>query len=218
MGQVLVARLLRLLVLRDVIVAVGQAQPALADARNFHAGIVQVGLRPETEKNIHALRLQIGNRLDQVGFVFDSGNTIQTGFEHRDAFGIHGGLIHAGLVEVSNLLHNRSALGVIYGCFFQNSAQDLPDVFRQLIETPPACLVRRDGVVLAPGATSVLIKVGTRIYRLVHGSQIERLAPGRQRRLRRRFLRNYLIWVRSCLLAYRSSLGQRQRNQNWDHE
>ena len=178
MLQVFLACLLRLGILGEIVVAVGKAEPALADVGDLRAGIVQVGRRAKSKQRGYAQRVQVGHGFNQLVFVGDSRDPVQLRLERRGALGVHPGLVHAGLVHVADLLHDRSALGIVGRCLLQYLTQDLAVVLGQLVEASPARLIGRNGVVLAPVAAGVLVEVLAGVRGLVHGAEVKGLGPG----------------------------------------
>ena len=175
MHLVFLAGLLRLGVIFDVVIAIGKPQSSLAHSSNVHAGVVQVRLRAKAEKDIHIQRVHVSHGFNKLVFIGNRGNALQQRLECGTAQRIDGFLIHAGGIEIPDLLRDGVTFRIVRGRFLQNLMQQLPVIFGQFIEAAPACLVRWNWIVPAPCAAGVLIEVFAWIYGLIHRTQVERL-------------------------------------------
>ena len=111
--------------------------------------------------------------LRQASFVFDGGDPLEFGLEGGGSEGVDARFIHARCPIITHLLFDgravRRGLGVLLG----NLVQNIAIVLLQFIEAAPGRLVGRNGIVLQPGAASVLIEIGARAYRPVDRAGIE---------------------------------------------
>ena len=102
-----------------------------------------------------------------------------------------GGFVHAAGVEVADFLdvgaggRGVTALGDGGGAFFQDDVHGGLVAFVESVETAPARLVRRDGVVLEPGAVGEVVEIVARLDAAVEVGGIERRQRGRHHVVRR---------------------------------
>ena len=111
-------------VVLQVVVAVGQAEPALVQIGDQLGGILKVLIGAEAEEHVHALAVQLGEQMGKALLILEPGNLVELALERGGAELLNAGLVHAGAVVVANLLVHRGAPG-IGGGFFQNAAQQL---------------------------------------------------------------------------------------------
>src|SRR5215475_10835441 len=120
--------------------------------------------------------MQIANRADQLVLIRDGVDAVEFSFDWLNALLVDRCLIHAGGVEVANLLRDRVST-LRESSLVENVVQERAVVFSEFSEASPARLVRRDGVVLAPSSAGVLVEVLTGIDGFVHRVKIVGLRP-----------------------------------------
>ncbi len=94
-----------------VVVAVGQAEAAGADADDHHAGVFRIGFGASSEE-VEAT--PIGSFAQEGGELFailDGGDAVELRLERREAAGIDGVGVHTGSVVVADFLLRGSAVG-----------------------------------------------------------------------------------------------------------
>ena len=134
----MLAHLLHLgVVIFDVVVAVGQRQSALIDVSDDLIGVVQVGSGIKIKEWVGPVEMDVGNFLDQCRFVLHRSNTIELRFHGGNPLGVDRLFVHAGAVEVANLLVNGIAAGAPGFGFFEDAALDVFVAFVELDEADP---------------------------------------------------------------------------------
>src|SRR5262249_26240474 len=97
------------------------------------------------------------------------------------------GLVHAGAVEVAELLLVRAGLrGLVRRELLEDPPKGVLIVLAQLFEGAPPRAVRRNRILLEPSSVGVLVEVGTGLRRGVHVRRRKGLHGGRRRIARRR--------------------------------
>ncbi len=131
-------------------------------------GIFGVRAGRKSKENPNAQRVQPDQLIHNLVFRTDRIDPAEFRGERLDSQFVDASLVHAGSIEVADLLLHRRAFEIVDGGLFQNSAQDGAIAIRQLIENTPAGLVGGNGIVGHPGSAGVLIKVDAGIDRRVH--------------------------------------------------
>jgi len=160
-------------VILEVIVAVGQAQPALVRLRDLAGRILEILVGLEAEEGAHSHALQVGHFARQLRLALQRGDARQLQPDGLGSLGLHPLLVHAGGVEVAHLLVDGVALGVVRRGLLQDLVQHRAVVFRQQAEGAPHHLVGGDGIVLDPLAAGVPVEVHTGVHALVHRIGVE---------------------------------------------
>jgi hypothetical protein len=166
----------------DVVIAVRQGEAALVDVGDHVVGIVQVGVGIEVEQRARSVHVHLRDLVDQRAFVFDCGHAIQFRLERSHSLLVDRLLVHAGAVEVANLLIDAVTAGTASGSFLQNAALDTEIAFVEFGKALPRRPVGGNFRVLHPVAASVLIEVHARVGALIDVVDAE--AGGRFRRRR----------------------------------
>src|SRR5208337_746910 len=119
----------RLDVVLDVVVAIGHGQATLIEVGNNLLGIVRVLRRTGGKKKGTVVGIPVVNQLQarderrQFFRRLDLGNRIEFGLNGCAAAFFHGGFVHAGGVEVTNLLGDGIALLAGLGRLFEHAAE-----------------------------------------------------------------------------------------------
>ncbi len=167
--HVLVAQLHGLLVLLEVVVALGQAQAGLDGGRDDHGGVLAVFLGAEVEEHVRAHRLQAADLGAQARHVLDRVDPGELGRNGSEAVGLDRRLVHAGAVEVAELaLLGSGGRGFVGGQPLEDRVQVLQVALPQLVEGSPARAVRGDRVLLQPAAVGVLVEIHAGLGAGVH--------------------------------------------------
>ena len=82
-------------IILDVVIAVGQREPALVDVGNDLVGIVQVRLRVEIEQRARANQVYVRDLINQRTLITDRSNAVQFGLNRRNSFSVDRFLVHA---------------------------------------------------------------------------------------------------------------------------
>ncbi len=132
--QITFTRFLRLGVILDVVVAIGHTQAALIDVGDHLLGVVRVLRRAGGEQHGTVVgipeisEVQPRHLGGEILRRLDLGNGVELRLNGRYATFFYGAFVHAGGVEVANLLGHGVALGSIWliglGCFFQHAAEE----------------------------------------------------------------------------------------------
>ena len=102
----------------DVIVAVGQRQSTLVEIRNHCVSIVKIGIGIEVKQCIVTHEMHSRNGIHQRRLVTHRGDPVQLGPQRIKTFSIYCLFVHAGAVEVADLLFGGGSAGVIDRGFF----------------------------------------------------------------------------------------------------
>ena len=189
--QVLLASLLGFVVLLQVVVPIGQSQPALVGIGDHHAGVLVIPLGVEAEGGRSpgaphhekgSLTVEPRHLRRQLRLGLQLRDAIQLRLQRRDAFPFRSLLVDAGGVQVADLLHHRGPAGVRRGGFLQDPLQHRQVVLLQLATAPVGAAIRRDRIVFHPAAAGELVEVHTGIHAAIQAVEIE---GGRFPRLRR---------------------------------
>ena len=98
-------------VVAHVVVAVGQAEPALRRGRDHHRTVLEVGRAAEVEQRVPAVVVAAGQGARQVFARRDRIETGQLVFQGIGAGALDGGRVHTGRVERAQLLLRRLGVG-----------------------------------------------------------------------------------------------------------
>ena len=186
--HIFLPRLLGLRVGLGVVIAVGKAQTARVGKRDHAAGILHNPDSIRIQTACHRPRFQDagapGMRADRESSA-SLAIASSSGFSGADSGLLHRGLVHAGGEVVADLSFHHVPCRTWLGRFHQNPPQETLVVLVQLGINVPARLIRRDRILLDPSPARVVVKVGARIHRPVHGRCVQAGAvrQGEQRRI-----------------------------------
>jgi hypothetical protein len=179
--DVLVANPARALVVLRVEVAVGKSQPALHGLRDDGGRVLEVLRRAEAEERGDAVRVEARDGRLDAAEVCDGGDARHLRLERLRALRLDGGLVHAGRVEVGDLLLVAPGLQVLpLREPFEDGVEVFVVLLGELLEAPPARVGRRDGVRRLPAAVGELVEVLASRGGAVEARQVEpgqRLGP-----------------------------------------
>ena len=190
-----IARLARLGVVLEVVVAVRQTEPALVDDGDDRGGVLRVLLGAETEQQtgpgvlpsqpqVDALGMQAGDLRDQGLLRLDGGDPLQLGLQRVETPRLDSRLVHAGGVKVTDHPLHPATPGVRRRRFLENLPQDREVALLQLAAAPPGPPVGRDRVALHPRAAGVLVEIDAGIDAGVERRLVD-AAPGNRLGVRR---------------------------------
>ena len=169
----MLAHFLVFVVVLDVVVAIGQGEPALIDIGDDLLGVVQIGCGKEVEQRISTDHVGVRNGVHEGAFIGNRRDPGQFGLQGIEAFGIGGFFVHAGTVVVADFLLDGSARGAADGRLLQDSAQGHQVALVKFGEADPLGLIGWNLGVLEPVAAGVLVKVDAWIGGLVDGIEAE---------------------------------------------
>ena len=169
MRDVLLPQLLRLRIVSEVVVALGQTHAAPVGNRHLERSVFEVRFRSEAEKDVDANRMELRDDRRELAGRRHGADFLQQRIERRDPFRVDRLLVHARRVVVADLLRLgiASARG---GGALQNGFERLVVAILQLVEPPPARTIGGNRVVRDPAAAGELEEVGARI-----GAPIQRV-------------------------------------------
>ena len=197
--SVLPAQLHALGVGLQVVVAIWQAESAGADLNNHRGGIHGVLIRPRAKEEIAgSIVMQRGDGSEQLWPRLECIDPRKLWLDWLVTVGIDGGLVHAGLKVVADLLLDRCAVGSL-GVLLQDAPEKLLILIRKLRVDVPCGLVGGNRVQLLPSTAGVLIEVHARVDAAIHAGEIKRR---RVRHLRER------LW---CGLLRETGRGGKKR-------
>src|ERR1700722_8898850 len=161
-----------------IIFAVGHIQAALQQVGGIVFGVVKAGCDPESEK-ICGMKVGVIQGIDvraeaftqssgQFMFVADRGDRVELRAERSEAFGFDGGLVHVGVVQVSNFACVGAGRSIGLGGLFDQAGGMLA---AQVFQSVPAAYVTAVGGnfgVLDPVAVCVVEEIITGLDGAVH--------------------------------------------------
>ena len=157
----------------QVVLPIGQAETTLVELRDHRIGVFEILTRAEFKQRSHADGLQVRDLTGDLGLVGELADAVEFRLEWGEASGVDGLFVHAGGIEVADLLGGGIAAGGGLGGRFQNLVEDVAVAIRQFIEAAPHGLVGRNGVVLHPGTAGILIEIDAGVHRFVDGGEIK---------------------------------------------
>ena len=173
LDDVLVADKLVLVSGAGVVVALGKAETALADAGDLLGGVFEVLLLAVAEEDADAVALEFAGEVGKAG-LGDVVDGVKQGLDGGEVLlGSMSVGVHAGGVVVADFLLVGGAGGVCGGVLFEDAAELLGvDVVEglKLVDTGLVGGDRVDGAVVAAGE---LIEVGAGVGLGVHGGLVE---------------------------------------------
>jgi hypothetical protein len=173
-ADVLLAILLQLVVVLQVVIAIGQSKSALIDIQNVFAGLLRITVDIADDRVEQVELEEVREVAGQISFGLQRIDRIELRLERRDAE-IFGALfIHEALVEVADFLRFRARrLGRRLRRFFDDGAKVGLRFVEQDVECPVRCLVRGDIRLGEPGAVHMTEQIVLRAHRLVEAAGIE---------------------------------------------
>jgi hypothetical protein len=171
------AQLDRLLVGLRVVLLGRQAQAALPGEADDHRAVLEVGERAEAEEAGQTRAVELGDETLEPLHVRHLVDAREVGREGLGAQRLARGLVHAGGVEVADLLVDRAGLGAgLLRRLFEYLVQRLAVVLREDVEAAPRGEGRGNLGRLQPAAVGVLVEVVAGRGRLVHARLVEAAA------------------------------------------
>ena len=82
-------------IILDIVIAVGQREPALVDVGNNLVRIMQVRLRVEIEQRVRPNQVYVRDLINQRTLIVDRSNAVQFRLYRRDSFSVERFLVHA---------------------------------------------------------------------------------------------------------------------------
>ena len=170
MLNILVAHLLVLVT--EVIVAVGEAQATLEEVHDDHVGIFGVGAGTGVEETAKAIAVEVAHQLGQLCLVGHGIHLLEIGKELSVAALIDGHGVHACIVEVTDFLGHAALGGVgVFRCLVDDVLDEDLVVLVNLGEGTIGGVLLRDGVVDQPVVVAIAEEVLRRIDGGVHVAQ-----------------------------------------------
>ena len=137
--------------------------------------ILKILVGAKAKQRVHSDALQVTDRGRQLVFALDGVDAVKFRLQRFQALGINGLLIHAGSVEVADLLFLCGMLRLLGGIFLQDLVQHGAIALVQFGEAPIAGLVGGNLSVRQPVAAGILIKILAGVGSLIHGIDVEAL-------------------------------------------
>ena len=148
-------------------------ETTLVELRDHRIGVFEILTRTEFKQRSHADGLQVRYLTGDLGLAGEVADAVEFRLEWGEASGVDGLFVHAGGIEVADLLGGGIAAGGGLGGRFQNLVEDVAVAIRQFIEAAPHGLVGRNGVVLHPGTAGILIEIDAGVHRFVDRGEIK---------------------------------------------
>ena len=166
----------------EVVVAVGQPEPALGDDDGVAVGVLLVRSDRQAQRR-EQRQVRAPHQAGELVVVAGPRDRIDAGTRGHDALRIDGGGVDEGAVIVTHLLR-VAALGGIHRQRVHHFQHLRARALVELIEGAPAGAIRRDLVRVEPVPVGVAIEVIPGTHLGVTRAQVQ--SPGRDLRLRRR--------------------------------
>ncbi|MNE03488.1 hypothetical protein D3C80_959920 [compost metagenome] len=158
----------------QIVVAVGQAQAALAHVGGVEVGVLQVLEHVDAEQRAAEARVAFAHQAGHAAVVGDGAHGGQVSGQGLGAQLVDAGLVHEAGVEGADLL--RIGVGRVGGAGLDDRLQLALGVFVQDVERAEAGLVRGNLGVPQIGPVGVFVEVVARLHRQVATVQVK--APG----------------------------------------
>jgi len=163
-----------------VVFAVGHFQAALQQVGGIVLGVVKAGGDPQSEK-VRGMKAAAVQGIDirpealaqsprQFVLVADGSDGVELWAERSEAFGLDGGLVHIGVIEVGNFAGIRTSRRVGFGCFFDEPSDTLLAQIEQGVEDSNVATVGGDFGALDPVAVRVVVEIVAGLDRAVQVS------------------------------------------------
>jgi hypothetical protein len=144
--------------------------------------VVRVLGSAETEEGIGVEEVQACHHIDQVMHGADASDPREFRLKSRETLGFDAGFVHAGEVEVADLLSIAARLGFRGGESVEETDKVLQRFVAQLHEHAPARVFRRDFGVLEPRAVAVNVEIDARIDSQIHVLDLNAMRDRREKR------------------------------------
>ena len=132
------------------------------------AGILEILAGTEAKHHVLATQVMTRDESRKIGDRLKPGDFIKTRLQWCGAQFVHSGFIHAGVEIIADPgLHLAAARRRIRS-FFQNSPQESLIFLSKLTVHVPACLIRRNRILLDPPAAGITIEIDARVNGPVH--------------------------------------------------
>ena len=182
MGPVRFTQLLRFRVFLEVIVAIGQAEAALVEDPDVSRRVSRVLSHAEGEARVHAREMQLGKDGRKVVGRLQLRDRRENRGERRRAGLLAGRCVHAGRVEVRDLLLGRTLRPVRFlGGLLENLLHDVAVAVGELFEAAVARAVGGNRVRFQPRAVRVEVEVFARLHGEVHVRRVDAFRRGLRR-------------------------------------
>ena len=109
--HVFLAQFDRLGIFLQVILPIGQAQTTLVELRDHRIGVFEILTRTEFKQRFYADGLQVRYFTGDLGLVGELADAVEFRLEWGEASGVDGLFVHAGGIEVADLLGGGIAAG-----------------------------------------------------------------------------------------------------------
>ena len=156
-----------------IVIALRKSQATLVGFSDDRSSVFKVLVGTVAEECISIYGMQVGQQTGKVRFGFKRIDAVQFRLNRSNAFAFNRSFIHAGGVEVANLLLNGAAVRTFSSGFLQDVAQDEAVAFSQFGVTSIGGLVAGHGILLEPSSTGILVEITAGIGDLVHQCCIE---------------------------------------------
>ena len=188
---VLLTNLLGLFVILQVVLTVGEPEPALARHHRIAFRVLRVGQLADTERCVERALRRLGEIDGQVIVVRDRGYALELGLQRLDTARIACFPVEERFVQVTDLLFIRAFREVAACRLLDDGLDGFLRFVAQLVEDAVARLVCRHLGVFDPGAVDVGEKVVAGTDARVHRREVY-AANGRRWRLLGRLLLRFL--------------------------
>ena len=168
----------------QVVVAIGEPESALVGFGDIDVRVLVIRTGRETEQSGDVLQVQARELLGDGGLGGECVDAIEVGLQRFRSEFFDGRLIHAGGVEIADLLFVRRALGIADGGLFEDVLKNGAIAVVDQRQDSPAGLVGRNRVLGHPGSAGVLVEVLARIGGQIHvgGAESRERLRGRRER------------------------------------
>ena len=181
MLEIFAPRLRLLGVLRQIIIAVGHAEPALGHIHRILIGRLAVLADEHREWDVDSEPIRFRIQRGEIPLRFDGADLVEPRRDRRNAFRLDCRLVHEARIGRAN-----SAVGVLR-LLVDDLARALSRQIVEDVERAVAGLVGRDRRVLRPSAVGILIEIVPGHDARIHAGKVEAkraiLRLGRRRRL-----------------------------------
>ena len=183
MVEIARARLFRFVVGLDVVIAIGQAQPAGGGETDHLLGIGKILVGAEAEKSRAGNQVQPRHERRQIGSALQGRDLAQARLQRARAGLFDGRLIHAGGEIVADLLLVGRAARRRLGILFEHSPQVLHVLAGKFAVDVPARLVGRNRIQFVPTAAGEAVEIHAGVSRAIEKLQLEarRVGQGSER-------------------------------------